>query len=394
MRILIVTNNYTPYSGGVVSSLNALIPALQQAGHEVLLVAPQLLAVHADDPTWVQRVPALVRFPWHNNRMAVPWRMKHFLSIVMREFKPDVVHVQHPFLLGAAALNVARSCGTCSCGVGACGTCAQGARVKNVPVVFTYHTMYEAYAHYVPLPRRLVQWFILRSVKHFCNAVDTVIVPGNAVQKLLRDRGMTTPIVVIPSPLQEIFLQARERNKQSDNRLVLLTVGRFVPEKNMAAVLDLYAQIPCERFRLVLIGYGTLYESLQEYAYTKLGLSRDDVQFVHKPPQAVIAQWYVDADFFIFTSHTDTQGLVLVEAMAGGLPVLALSGPGQQEVVRDGVNGFICESIGDMRNKLLQFADAPEQRALLRVGARTTAQKYRPEVLAQQVISVYEKLAS
>jgi glycosyltransferase involved in cell wall biosynthesis len=404
MRILIVTNNYTPYSGGVVSSLNAFIPALQQAGHDVIVVAPQFLASHSDDPMWVRRVPSLIRFTWHNNRMALPWRSKKYLSNVMQEFKPDVVHVQHPFLLGAAALKIAH--------------------IRGVPVVFTYHTMYEAYAHYVPLPQWLVRKCILSLVKRFCNAVDTVIVPGNAVKDLVRERGVTTSIVVIPSPLQEIFLQSRERkqgkflsheyarettcehnkqrdslslgdcekSQQSDNRLILLSVGRFVPEKNMAAVLDLYVQLPRDRFRLVLVGYGLLYEALQHYAYTTLGLSRNDVQFVHRPPQSVIAQWYADADLFIFTSQTDTQGLVLVEAMAGWLPVLALPGAGQQEVVHDGVNGYICNSITEMREKIMQLADAPAQRELLRTGARETAQKYRPEVLAQQVIRVYERL--
>lgn len=372
MRILMVTNNYTPYSGGVVSSLNALIPALQQAGHEIVLVAPQFLASHADDPIWVRRIPSFVRFVWHKNRMALPWRSKHSLAKIMHNFKPDVVHVQHPFLLGNAALNVART--------------------HNVPVVFTYHTMYEAYAHYVPLPRRLVLWFILRSVQRFCNGVDTVIVPSHGVQTLLRERGILIPMVVIPSPLQEIFLQSYKPNEQHDNRLVLLSVGRFVPEKNMAVVLDLYAQLPHDRFRLVLIGYGVLYEALQEYAYTTLGLSQDDVQFVYKPAQEVIAQWYADADFFIFTSQTDTQGLVLVEAMAGGLPVLALPGPGQQEVVRNGENGFICSSIAEMREKVLYLAESPEQRHLLSDGARQTAQDYRPEVLAHKVSAVYEHL--
>ena len=129
MRILIVTNNYTPYSGGVVSSLNAFIPALQQAGHDVIVVAPQFLASHADDPIWVRRVPSLIRFTWHNNHMALPWRMKRKISNIMQEFKPDVVHVQHPFLLGAAALKVARAHGVCSCGVGAHGAC-----VKSIPI--------------------------------------------------------------------------------------------------------------------------------------------------------------------------------------------------------------------------------------------------------------------
>ena len=403
MRILIVTNNYTPYSGGVVSSLKALVPELQRTGHEVLLVAPQFLSVHPDDPSvhpddpaWVFRIPALIRFTWHNNSMALPWRMKHNLSEIMHSFKPDVVHVQHPFLLGAVAAQVAYS--------------------QGIPVVFTYHTMYEAYAHYVPLPQPWVKRFIVWYVRRFCNRVTTIIAPGNTVRQLLIDRGVTTPIVVIPSPLQEVFLKSRQRHEHqqrgsqlknlSDTRCVLLTVGRFVVEKNMHAVLDLYAGLPREQFRLVLIGYGVLYEQLQEYAYTTLGLSPDDVQFLHKPSQEIIAQWYADADLFIFTSQIDTQGLVLVEAMAGGLPVVALPGPGQQEVIVDGVNGFICPSLDVMGKQLRDLVPSAEQSEtdqiseqspsvdqmnLLRAGARNTAERYRPEILAAKVIDVYKQ---
>lgn len=371
MRILIVTNNYTPYSGGVVSSLNAFIPEMQRIGHEVLLVAPQFLVLHADDPVWVRRVPSYVRFTWHNNRMAVPWRSERYLSKIIQEYNPDIVHVQHPFLLGVTAVKVAR--------------------LHHVPVVFTYHTMYEAYAHYVPLPEILVRRCIVSLVKRFCNRVDMIIAPGNVVQKLLYERGMIPPIKVIPSPLQKIFLRDHQHKEKQNNRLVLLSVGRFTPEKNMYAILDLYSQLPRDRFRLVLVGYGVLYTALQDYAYKTLQFSQVDVQFVHKPSQAEIAQWYTDADIFLFTSQTDTQGLVLVEAMAGGLPVLALSGPGQQEVIRDGVNGFICETLTDMRDNIMQLADNAQQRKLLRIGASETAQKYRSEVLAQKVVRLYEQ---
>lgn len=373
MRILIVTNNYTPYSGGVVSSLNAVIPALQRAGHEVVLVAPQFLATHADDPTWVRRVPSLVRFTWHNNRMALPWRMKQNVSKIMQAFKPDVVHVQHPFLLGEVARTVAHA--------------------KGIRVVFTYHTLYESYAHYVPLPQPLVKKIITARVQRFCNKVDTVIAPSQGVRDALDARGVMSTVVVIPSPLQDLFLHQLSPQERNDGRLVLLTVGRFVPEKNMHAVLELYAQLPRERFRLVLIGYGTLYESLQHYAYTTLKCSHSDVQFVHKPSQSVIAHWYANADIFLFTSQTDTQGLVLAEAMAGGLPVVALPGVGQQEIVRDGVNGYICASISDMREKLLLLAGNQEMLNVLSQGAKHTSKNYTSDKIVQDVVYLYQQLA-
>lgn len=376
MKILLVSNNYTPYSGGVVSSLNALIPALQKAGHNVLLVAPQFLESHADDPAWVRRISSNFRFVYRGNRMALPWATKHQLDDIVREFKPDVVHVQHPFLLGVAARDVARK--------------------HKLPVVFTYHTMYEEYAHYVPLPRVLVRWIILRLVKHFCHSVDAIIVGSNAVAKLLRERGVTTPINVIPSSLQPEFMvdEGDVLQHTTSDRWILLTVGRMVPEKNMRATIDLYASLLRDRFCLVLVGFGAEYEALQAYAYDELALSHDDVQFVHKPPRADIAVWYRKADLFVFTSQTDTQGLVLAEAMAAGTPVVTLHGPGQDGSVVDGVNGFLCDTVGAMRDNILWLHEHAQAYAAMRQKAYEASLAYRPEVVAAKVVAVYERTRS
>lgn len=373
MRILLVSNNYTPFSGGVVSSLNALIPELQKAGHEVLLVAPQFLASHPDDPVWVQRLFTLIRFSYRDNRMAVPWRTRHQLTTIIDTFKPDVVHVQHPFLLGETARSLSRK--------------------KQIPIVFTYHTMYEDYAHYVPLPRAFVRWIILRLVNRFCQSVDAIIVGSNAVAKLLRERGVTTPIHVIPSPLQPDFIvdEAQALRHVPSNRWTLLTVGRMVPEKNMRATLDLYALLPRDRFQLVLVGFGSDYQALQNYAFKHLALSHDDVQFVHKPPRSDIAAWYRKADLFVFTSQTDTQGLVLAESMAAGMPAVALHGPGQDESVVDGINGFLCDTITCMRDKILWLQENQEVYVAMRKKAYESSLAYHPEVVVNKIVEGYEQ---
>jgi glycosyltransferase involved in cell wall biosynthesis len=278
-------------------------------------------------------------------------------------------------LLGVAARNVARKHG--------------------LPVVFTYHTMYEEYAHYIPLPRALVRWMIVRLVKKFCQSVDAIMVGSSAVANLLRERGVTTPIDIIPSPLQTDFIVDEVKALQprvSSDRWTLVTVGRMVPEKNMRATIDLYASLPRDRFRLVLVGFGADYDALQKYAYDEFALSHDDVQFVHKPPRAEIVTWYRKADLFVFTSQTDTQGLVLAESLAAGTPVIALHGPGQDSSVVDGVNGFLCDTVSVMRDKILWLHEHADAYATMRDKAYAASLTYRSSAVVAKVVAVYERV--
>jgi glycosyltransferase involved in cell wall biosynthesis len=191
MRIFFVTNNYTPYSGGVTQSIIADTNALRSQGHEVFIITLDFFKPQAQSAPSTQlrinsasatvdkaqenviRVPCPIRFMYKNNYMAIPWRPTHVIKKLLQQYKPNIVHVHHPFLLGVSALHAARA--------------------YNTPCVFTYHTIYEDYAHYVPLPRQFTKKIIHAIVIHFCNKIDGIIAPSNAIKEYLIKEKIIKP---------------------------------------------------------------------------------------------------------------------------------------------------------------------------------------------------------
>lgn len=369
-RILFVTNNYTPYSGGVVSSIRAMHKALTDAGCDVQIVTLDF-GTNEQDPPYVKRVPCLWAFTHKGNRMAIPWRPARFVREVIADYRPDIVHVHHPFLLGKYA--------------------ARAARELGIPVVFTHHTMYEAYAHYVPLiPNIFLRALSRFVVRYFCARVDGVIVPSSTIAAHLHKQGIATPVCVLSSPLQESFLRVTPFG-DTHKSFELLVVSRLTKEKNVYAALDIMRQLDQKAFRLTIIGYGHERKALEQYAYRTCKLSAERVQFLPKHSAQELVERYQQADLFLFCSHTDTQGLVIAEAMACGLPVVALDGPGQRDCIVQGVNGYIAQSVGEAVGLIRTLAASPSSHAELKKQARTCAEHYYPERIATQLLAWYEQ---
>lgn len=370
MNILMVTNNFTPYTGGVVSSIRALVDELQRSGHSVMLVTLDFTGEH-DDPSWVKRIYCPIRFMYKTNHMAIPWRAKGQIAQIMDAYRPDIVHVHHPFLLGSIAYKLARS--------------------KQIPVIFTYHTIYEAYAHYVPLlPRFLTADAIKRQVLSFCTQVDGIIAPSSYINDYI-SQYTTKPTVTIASGLLAQFMGATVVKKSQNEPIKLLVVSRMVKEKNIEAILNVAQKLSQNRvaFRLVLIGYGDQYEALQSYAYEALHLTQEQVFFVHKPSKDIISKAYQEADLFLFSSQTDTQAIVLAEAMAHATPVIALDGPGQRDIIKNGANGYIVESENQMVDKIEQLVFNRGLLKQLSDVAYKTSQEYHPAKVAQRCVQFY-----
>jgi 1,2-diacylglycerol 3-alpha-glucosyltransferase len=407
MRIFFVTNNYIPYSGGVTQAIIATTDALRQQGNQVFIITLDFLGKKNKPQTGVIHVPCPITFMYKKNYMAIPWRPTHFITQLLQQYKPDIVHVHHPFLLGVSALHAARAC--------------------NIPCVFTYHTMYEDYAHYVPLPRYFTKKLISSAVRRFCNSVDGIIAPSNAIKEYLLQQKIIKPIVVIPSPLREMFLTHPMRSLysgarpdassssavntclenlpclpkpwrrqvegylQAPHNFNLLVVSRFVPEKNIPFIFDVFKQLP-NNFTLMLVGYGSDYQRTQQLAFNTLKLSPQRVHFIHKPPQDELLKAYRSADLFIFSSHTDTQGIVLAEAMSQGLPVIAVDGPGQRDIVKNDYNGFIIKNAEKAVTKIMDIAHDETLLNKLISGAYATAQRYHAHNTTQQLITFYHEI--
>ncbi len=372
LSIIFVTNNYTPYSGGVVSSINASVDELRKAGHKVWIITLDFLGKKHNDPAYVIRVPCPIKFTYKTNPMAVPWRPYSFLLKKIQELQPDVIHVHHPFLLGRLALRIAKK--------------------LMIPTVFTYHTMYEAYAHYLFIPVFITRFVTKQMVLSFCRRVDGIVAPSGAIKQYLIHEKIKTLISIIPSGLQSYFLPATKPKEQPcENRpFRLLAVGRFVKEKNIPFLLNVFQQLQGD-FILTLVGYGSEYEAIKKYAYQELKLSSQNVYFVHKPSKKKLVRYYQHADLFLFSSTTDTQGLVLSEAMASGTPVIAVDGPGQRDVIQNGKNGFLVDTVEGMVHKIEAIAENTQVLALLQEGAFQTAHKYMPAELTGELVGFYRQ---
>ena len=326
MRIALFTNNYLPFCGGVTISVETLRRGLEAAGHEAWVFGPRL-AGSDDALARIVRYPSIPVTTYPEFSLAVPYSRRIDRLVAALDF--DVIHAHHPFLLGPAARRLARRTGR--------------------PLIFTYHTRYEKYAHYVPLPLGLVEAAALRLSAGFAAQADAVLAPSAVIRDELHARGVRTPIAVVPTGVDlDLFrpgdrAAARRRLDLGDAEPLVLYVGRLDREKSVDRVLLAFERVASTlpAARLVLVGHGTEAERLRRLAGALSVAGR--IRFLGLWPHDALTECYQAADVFLFASETETQGLVLAEAAACGLPAVAVSAPGCDEVVRDGETGVLAK---------------------------------------------------
>jgi glycosyltransferase involved in cell wall biosynthesis len=327
VRIALFTNNYLPFCGGVTISVETLRQGLEAVGHEAWVFGPRLAG--AQDPSnRIVRYPSIPATTYPEFALAVPYSRRIARKFTALHF--DVVHAHHPFLLGPAARRLAR-------------------RTQR-PLIFTYHTRYEKYAHYVPLPSGLVESAAIRLSAGFAARADAVLAPSTVVRDELHARGVRTPIAVVPTGIDLARFRpgdrtaARRRLGVAEGDALVLYVGRLDREKSVDRVLVAFERIASTvaSARLLLVGHGTEAERLRRLAGTLTVAPR--IRFLGVRPHAELAECYQAADVFLFASETETQGLVLAEAAACGLPAVAVDAPGCDEVVRDGDTGILTKT--------------------------------------------------
>ncbi len=362
--------------GGVSTAVETVRAALERLGHEVVVVAPEMAGA-CDTTARVVRVPAVPAptYPDFSLPLPVPpAAARHLAALDL-----DVVHAQHPFLLGGTARRLARRLGR--------------------PLVFTYHTLYDKYAHYVPLPRPLVARAAVAWSTRFANTADAVVAPSAALAARLRAQGVHRPIAVVPTGVDLARFHRGDRTAARaaaglPARPLVLYVGRLDREKNVAFLLQAFDRLARAHAtaELVLVGRGTQDAALRRQAQGLAAGNR--IRFAGGVAPAEVVGYYQAADLFLFASTTETQGLAVLEAMAVGLPVVAIRATGVEEAVVDGVSGLLVPEDADVfAAAALEVLRDGHLATKLASGARAAARPFAASVLAARLVALYRRLS-
>jgi glycosyltransferase involved in cell wall biosynthesis len=378
MRVAMFTNNYLPFIGGVPISIERLRKGLQALGDKLLVIAPSYREQPPEEEG-VLRVASLMDLGENSEFRLANIFLPHTIRKV-KDFLPDIIHLHHPIWLGSLGLFMAR-------------------RLK-VPAVYTYHTRLEHYAHFVPLPVLLFRNLISHAlIRRFANKCDAIIVPTYSTEEYLRIVGVKKPTYVQPTGIEyQKFQQVpgekvealRKRLGLGDEK-VFVSVARLSNEKNIDFMIDAIHSLRQKTdtpFRFLMIGDGHQRDRLQQRINElKLG---EHMTLVGSVPPEEMATWYKLGDAFLFASKSETQGMVILEAMAAGCPVVAVRSSGIDDVVRDGYNGFKTpEKQEQWVARVQQLLENDSLRREMSDHALGFARDYSVEKFARDVREIY-----
>jgi 1,2-diacylglycerol 3-alpha-glucosyltransferase len=378
MRILMISDVYFPRVNGVSTSIQTFRTDLLALGHRCVLVAPDYPGPRADDGEAMIRIHsrAVPRDP--EDRLFSRSRLLALTS-QLRRLRFDLVHIQTPFAAHYAGVELARRLG--------------------VPTVESYHTYFEHYLqHYVPaLPPRLLQSLARRFTVSQCHQVDAVVSPSRQMAEALRAYGVTTPIEVLPTglPAERFTLgegaRFRARHGVPARRPLALFLGRVAHEKNIDFLIRMLALLRTRvpDVLLVIAGEGPA-EAHCRARVAALGLG-EQVMFVgYLDRRGGLADCYRAADVFVFASRTETQGLVLLEAMAQGSPVVSTAMMGTVDVLAGAEGALVVpEDETAFAAAVESVLKDPARRAELGERARQDARRWSSRLMADRLVSFY-----
>jgi 1,2-diacylglycerol 3-alpha-glucosyltransferase len=379
MHIAHFTNTYYPVISGVVRSVSVFRKALTGLGHNVFVFAQ-------NEPDYKDQEPFIFRYPAFDlglpNDFPATIPFSPFIDYVFPALKVEVIHSHHPVLLGQAAVNKARE--------------------YKLPLVFTFHTRYRDYSHYFPLSQEMVQEFVKSTIdswlREYLRRCNHIVVPSESIRDILvREYGVEGMTTVVPTGIElELYQKAQgESIRESYNwadKTVLISVGRLAKEKNWERLLQAASRVMQDYPNVVLaiLGDGPHLKDLDRLT-RDLGIS-EQVEFVGKVPFERVPVYLKAADLFCFSSLTETQGLVTVEAMAAGLPVVAVEATGTQDVIEDGENGLLTpdDSLA-LAQAISSVLEHPELKSRLGKASLSTARKYGITTQAKKMVAVYQQ---
>lgn len=326
LKVGVFTDSYKPYTSGVVRSIDTFTTELEAMGHQIFIFAPNYPNCDKGE-TGVFRFPSIPAPTHPNYSLALPFSFR--MRNIAEKLNLDIIHVHSPFLLGRVG--------------------ARYAKRMQIPLVFTFHTLYEEYVHYIPFAHGITKDLTQRLSSDFCNQCDLVVTPTRIVSDYIKSLGVKTGVVNVPTGIQVQDYGSGDKEWLQKNysipghEKVLLCVGRLGKEKNLQWLLEAIALVEKQypHFRLVLVGEGPEENNLKDKT-VELGIE-NKVTFTGVLPKEKVIHCYNSSDIFVFASVTETQGLVIGEAKAAGLPVVAVDANGVSEMVEHEKDGFLTE---------------------------------------------------
>ena len=371
MNIAFFSESYKPYLSGVTNSIETLKKGLEGLGHKVLVFSP--------DYPGAQQMPDVYRFPslpapYPGYRLTIPVPGKYLGEL--KKIGINVIHSHSPYQLGLLSMYYARK--------------------LKVPFVFTMHTILGKYMHYVPLiPNGLLDLISSKYNKSFCNRCDCVVVPTEKVRQQLSSTGVTARMEVVPNGLDFSLVDSadpsgiRQKHGIPDGAKVLLFVGRLAQEKNLGFLFRAFESIMAKHKNvyLLLAARGPMEGELKKIA-------PKNVVFAGEIKYPEVLDYYAASDVFVFSSLSETQGLVLAEAMASGIPQVAVDAEGVSYVVKSGTTGYLTPlSIEAFSSKVLSLLDDQGLwRSMSKASKDIAKSVYSKEVFAHKIELIYKSV--
>ncbi|CAM8378090.1 RfaG Glycosyltransferase [Candidatus Methylopumilus universalis] len=379
MNILFISDVFFPRVNGVSTSINTFATELRALGHQVTLIAPSYTDEDKQEE-WIVRVPShKVYFDPEDRLMnfgklkaLLPWiRDKHF----------DVIHIHTPFTAHYVGIHFGKK--------------------LDIPVVETYHTFFEDYLHhYLPFIPQFISRKLARTIsRRQCNAVDGIVSPSKPMLDVLKQYGIKTPAEVVATGLDDSsFANVDGEHFRMSHDIpltqpMLLFVGRVAHEKNIGFLLEMHVELIKKHpdALLVITGEGPAEESIKQ-SIEKLGISNKVRMIGYLDRGHELIACYKAADIFVFASKSETQGLVLLEAMAQGTSVVAIAELGTKSILIEGEGVLIAkDDINDFAEKVsVLLSDAPKRQMIGEKGRQYAQEKWGAGVLAKKVAKFYK----
>ena len=380
MNIGIFTDTYLPQINGVVSSIVTLEEQLKKQGHNVYIFT--ISHPQADDnKSYVYRIPSLPFVFLKDHRVGIIYSQK--LVNRVKKLKLDIILSQTEFSLGFLAKLISKK--------------------LDVPMVHTYHTMYEEYMHYISKGVEFSPELARKYSKMFCNSVDGIVAPTQKTKDLLLNYGVKKPIEVIPTGInfapfspsrytQEDIRTLKEQYHLPQDAPTVLFVGRIAKEKSIDFVLDAFPEVVrhIPKAKFFIVGDGPETSNLKEQV-RELQLE-DSVIFAGLQPWATIGKFYQLGDVFVSASVSETQGLTFAEAMAAGLPVVAKHDESIEALVQDDYNGRKFITKEELSKALIDLLEDERYRKTLSVHAMSSVAPLSDEIFGQNAMAYYERI--